>query len=190
MVGETAHADQPGTGASPIVNIVGERVALGSLRHALLPLYQHWLNDFGTLRTLAISPHPLTTEAEAAWYERTAVPGRGAAFTVYEVASWRPVGRADLQDIDERHRTAGIVLFIGELVARGQGYGRGRPSGAPRLPEGRLPRDRAAAAAPLDGGRLWDQLFLDCLATEFTSPVLGWVVVPDEPRGEERAQNR
>jgi hypothetical protein len=32
------------------------------------------------------------------------------------------------------------------------------------------------------GGRRWDEIFMDCLATEFTSPVLGRVFVPDEPR--------
>jgi hypothetical protein len=35
------------------------------------------------------------------------------------------------------------------------------------------------------GGRLWDEVYMDCLASEFASPVLGRVFVPDEPRGEE-----
>jgi diamine N-acetyltransferase len=32
------------------------------------------------------------------------------------------------------------------------------------------------------GGRLWDVIYMDCLATEFTSPVLGRIFVPDQPR--------
>jgi hypothetical protein len=32
------------------------------------------------------------------------------------------------------------------------------------------------------GGRLWDIIYMDCLATEFTSPVLAKVFAPDEPR--------
>ena len=31
-------------------------------------------------------------------------------------------------------------------------------------------------------GRRWDVAYLDCLASEFTSPVLGKIFVPDEPR--------
>jgi hypothetical protein len=32
------------------------------------------------------------------------------------------------------------------------------------------------------GGRLWDTIYMDCLASEFTSPVLGKIFVPDEER--------
>ncbi|MBL8128813.1 MAG: GNAT family N-acetyltransferase [Chloroflexia bacterium] len=31
-------------------------------------------------------------------------------------------------------------------------------------------------------GRLWDEISMDCLATEFESPVLATIFVPDEPR--------
>jgi len=31
------------------------------------------------------------------------------------------------------------------------------------------------------GGRWWDEVYMDCLATEFASPVLGRVFVPDLP---------
>jgi RimJ/RimL family protein N-acetyltransferase len=31
-------------------------------------------------------------------------------------------------------------------------------------------------------GRRWDVIFMDCIASEFDSPVLGRVFVPDEPR--------
>jgi hypothetical protein len=32
------------------------------------------------------------------------------------------------------------------------------------------------------GGRRWDTTYMDCLTSEFTSPVLGRVFSPDEPR--------
>ena len=32
------------------------------------------------------------------------------------------------------------------------------------------------------GGRLWDTIYMDCLASEFTSPVLSQILVPDRPR--------
>ena len=31
-------------------------------------------------------------------------------------------------------------------------------------------------------GRLWDQVYMDCLASEFASPVLARLFVPDEPK--------
>ena len=37
----------------PIVNIVGEKVALGPLRRDLLPLYHKWSNDFEGMECLA-----------------------------------------------------------------------------------------------------------------------------------------
>ena len=42
----------------PILNVVGELVALGPLRRDLLPLYQRWINDLGTMRTLGVPPLP------------------------------------------------------------------------------------------------------------------------------------
>lgn len=30
------------------------------------------------------------------------------------------------------------------------------------------------------GGELWDEIYMDCLATEFTSPVLSRVFVPEQ----------
>ncbi len=37
------------TARRPIVNIVGERVALGPLHRGLLPLIERWDNDFRTV---------------------------------------------------------------------------------------------------------------------------------------------
>ena len=32
------------------------------------------------------------------------------------------------------------------------------------------------------GGRLWDEISMECLASEFVSPVLGKILIPDQPR--------
>jgi len=32
------------------------------------------------------------------------------------------------------------------------------------------------------GGRLWDDIYMECLATEFSSPALAHILVPDQPR--------
>jgi hypothetical protein len=48
----------------PILNLEGDLVALGPLRRDLLPLYQRWINDLGTMRTLGLAPLPITSEKE------------------------------------------------------------------------------------------------------------------------------
>lgn len=193
---------------SPIVNIAGERVALGPLRRDLLPLYQRWINDFGTLRTLATPPHPLTMEGETAWYERAAMPDASTVhFTIYEAASWRPVGILHLREINHRNRTAAFGLMIGDPASRGKGYG---------TEATRLMLDYAFTALGLHsvmltcyafnqagqrayvkagfrefgrrrechlmGGKLWDEIYMECLASEFESPILARIFAPDQSR--------
>jgi hypothetical protein len=51
----------------PILNVADELVALGPLRRDLLPLYQRWINDLGTM---GLSPLLTTSEKEQDWYDR------------------------------------------------------------------------------------------------------------------------
>ncbi|HEX5505116.1 MAG TPA: GNAT family protein [Thermomicrobiales bacterium] len=192
----------------PVVNIEGDLVALGPLRRDLLPLYHRWINDFGTLRTLGVPPRPMTLEQEQQWFERQATVEGEHVFTIYERATWRPIGNTGLHAVDYRNRSAGFGIMIGEPDARGKGYG----TEAARLMldfaftalglhnvmltvyEFNLAGQRAYTKAgfrecgrrrqcQLMGGKLWDVLSMECLASEFVSPVLGRVFVPDEPRG-------
>ena len=56
-------AEHPAGNEPPVVNILGERVALGPHRRELLPTYQHWISDFAALRPLgARPPEPTTME--------------------------------------------------------------------------------------------------------------------------------
>src|ERR671936_504300 len=145
----------------PIINITGDRVALGPLRRDLLPLYQRWINDFSTLRTLGLPPTAMTLEQETAWYDAQATSERSVTFTVYERATDRPIGSTGLHEIDYRNRKATFGIMIGEADCRGKGYG--------------------TETTRMMGGRLWDEVYMDCLATDFTSTVLGRIFVPDQP---------
>jgi RimJ/RimL family protein N-acetyltransferase len=191
----------------PIVNIVGESVALGPHQRDLLPTYQRWINDFGTLRTVgAVPPGPTTMEQETAWYDGHLASGE-VRFTIYERATWRPVGTTALHGIDHRNRTAVFGIMIGEIGSRGKGYGTeatrlmldyaftalGLHSVMLTVAEYNLAGRRAYEKAGFRvfgrrrhcrwlSGRLWDDVYMDCLATEFTSPVLARVFAPDEPR--------
>ena len=192
----------------PIVNMLGERVALGPLRRDLLPTYHRWLNDYLS-QALGGFPEPVqpwTIERRTAWYEgATSRPG-AAWYTVYEVAGWRPVGHCNLRDFDFQHGTAELGLTIGEAARRGQGLG---------TEASRLLLDYAFTALGLRnvwldvfefnvaayrayvkagfreigrrrgchhmGGRWWDLILMDAIAAEFTSPVLRQVL-PIEDR--------
>lgn len=191
----------------PVINVLGELVALGPQREDLLPVYQRWLNDFAVMRTRGRPPGPVTLEAQRSEYERLAVSETQRFFTVYEREGWQPIGDAGLHGIDYRHRTAFFAITIGEVTYRGRGYG---------TETTRLVLDYAFTALGLNSvrlevneynlaglgayrkagfrevgrwrqchwmaGRFWDTICMDCLASEFTSPVLGRVFVPDAAR--------
>lgn len=191
----------------PVLNVVGDLVALGPLRRDLLPLYRRWINDFGTLRTLATPPRSITIEQEQEWYEQAAKSESEAHFTIYERANLRPIGNTSLLGIDYRNRIAAFGIFIGEPDCRGKGYGTettrlmldyaftalGLHNLMLTVYEFNLAGKRAYEKASFKefgrrrqcrwmGGRLWDEIHMDCLATEFESPVLGEVFKPDRPR--------
>jgi diamine N-acetyltransferase len=192
---------------SSILNIVGEAVALGPLHPDHLPLYHRWLNDFALIRTLSRAPAPMTIQQTEAWLSRHSKGEHLVAFTVYDVSTHRPIGNVALIDVDERQRSAMFAILIGDADNRGRGYG----TEATRLMldyaftalglhsvwlvvveynvAGRKAYRKAGfrevgrrREAIWMGGRYWDEITMDCLSTEFTSPVLATVFVPDEAR--------
>ena len=191
----------------PVVNILGEKVALGPHRRDLLPTYQRWINDFGTLRTLGMPPRPMTLEQEQAWYESTGQDQHSIGFTIYVREGWQPIGTAGLHAINYRHQSAEFGILIGEAAERGKGYGTetarlmldyaftalGLHSVSLLTDEFNLAGQRAYEKAGfrvcgrqrqcrLVGGKWWDTIRMDCLAGEFISPVLERVFAPDVPR--------
>jgi RimJ/RimL family protein N-acetyltransferase len=192
-----------------IINFEGELVGLGPIRRELLPFYQRWINDFETAKNLALPPGPMTAEAEEAWFNGAAT-GSVAYFTIYERSTWRPIGNADLRDIDHRNRSAGFGILIGEASCRGKGYGTettrlildyaftalGLHNVLLSVYEYNLAGRRAYEKAGFKeigrrrqcramGGRLWDEIYMDCIATEFESPVLSKVFTADQKRAAE-----
>jgi len=179
----------------PIVNIVGEKVALGPLHRALLSLDHRWTSDFATLRMQGMTPMPYTMEWITRRYESGAADGAIILFAIYERATLRPIGVTNLQNVDARNGTAEFVIFIGEPTARGKGYG---------TETARLMLDYAFTTLGLRnvmltvyaynpaaicaytkagfkecgrrresvwmGGRLWDTVYMECLASTFARP--------------------
>jgi len=187
--------DQPPT-EQPVLNIVGKNIALGPLRHDLIPLYMKWINDFEVVRGLSILP-PLTWESEEAWYESASRSRTSASFTVYERPILRPLGNCGLFGIDHKNRTAELGIMLGEKDCWGKGYGTEAVSlvldyGFTGLGLHNIMltvfsfNERAVRAynkagfhligrrrqAWRLGGQAYDVIYMDYLASEFESPVL------------------
>ncbi len=197
---------EPSCEVHPPINIEGNLVALGPLRRDLIPTYHRWHNDVATTRTFALR-QPTTLEQEEASYAALTTDAASVFFTVYDRASWHAVGTTYLTYIDHRHRCAEFGVLIGETAQRGRGYGTetarlvldyaftalGLHSVMLTAYEYNLAGRRAYEKAGFRevgrrrqshwmDGRYWDVICMDCLASEFTSPVLGRVFAPDVPR--------
>jgi RimJ/RimL family protein N-acetyltransferase len=195
---------------SPILNLTGDKVALGPLRRDLLPLYQRWNNDFASIWLAGMKLQPQTLEAAEAWYDRLSQRENEVWFTLYERATLRPLGLTILLGIDRRHHTASFAIGIGEEEDRGKGYGTAATIltldygfTALGLHNIRLsvhacnerairaytragfrPIGRRREAVRL-GGQVYDSLQMDCLATEFDRPALRRLLEPaSESEGE------
>lgn len=193
--------------APPIVNISGEKVVLGPLSKDVLPSITRWINDFHALRTLGVAqPAPSTFEEEEEWYASATRKGSGITFLIRERSSHLPVGTTSLHAVDYRNRATTFGILIGEHTARGQGYGTetaalmldyafnalGLHSVGLSVAEYNLAGRRAYEKAGFKecgrfrqrlwlGGKMWDQIHMDCLAPEFESPVLAAIFSPDAP---------
>jgi RimJ/RimL family protein N-acetyltransferase len=188
-------------------SITGERVALAPIEAETVPLFYRWFNDMELLRTAGIGDGPWTMERVEAWCKRFNGNEGEAWFMVFERESDRPIGFAGLRDIDERHGTAEYAISIGEASARGKGFGteatrlmldyafvaRGLHSvlldAAEYNPAGIRAYEKAGfreigrrRESDVMGGKRWDTVYMQALASEFDSPVLGRIFVPDQPR--------
>jgi diamine N-acetyltransferase len=115
--------DVDNSAGHPILNVEGELVGLGPLRRDLLPVYQRWINNLRTMRTLDLPPYPVTMEKEQDWYDRQSRAESDVPFTIYERETLRPIGNTGLHEIDYRNRTASFGIIIGEPECRDKGYG-------------------------------------------------------------------
>ena len=185
----------------PLINFHGQKIALGPHNHELLALYLRWINDFDVSQTLAIGLRPMTREAEEAWYESISKTDKNIVFTIYEIPALRPIGTTGLHAIDYAHGTAEFGIMIGEKDCWGKGYGteaatlmldygftglglhniwlsvfahnEGGIKAYKRAGFREIGRRREARKI---GGKFMDVIYMDCLATDFQSPVLRQII--------------
>jgi RimJ/RimL family protein N-acetyltransferase len=195
--------------ARPLLNIVGDRVALGPLGVEHAEALCRWQNDYAVMRNWEYLPGPRTVEGVRHRFE----PGQfyadpaNVVFAVYETGGWDLVGLAGLFHVDHVNRIAEYFVMIGDAAHRGKGYGTeatrlvldhaftalGLASVMLRVFAYNLAGIRAYEKAGFQrvgirrkskfmGGRMWDTLVMDAVAEDFDSPVLGQVLAPDPPR--------
>lgn len=191
----------------PIFTIEGEKIALGPLSRTMIPLIARWLGDFAVQRTFGGMPRAVTIEEATTIYDRWTVSKDAYWFAIYERSSGRPIGHTDLFEIDWRSRTCTFGILIGEADARGKGYGTETASlildyaftalgfhsvtlmtdafnlaGQAAYKKAGFKEFGRRRQCSLRNGKLHDIVYMDCLASEFTSPVLSKIFAPDTPR--------
>jgi len=121
--------------------------------------------------------------------------------------AWLPIGTTALNGIDPRNRTAEFGIMIGAAGARGRGYGTETArlmldyaftalglysvmlrvhaynlAGAAAYRRAGFREFGRRREAHRMGGHFWDTIYMECLASEFTSPYLAPIFAPDTPR--------
>lgn len=190
-----------------MTNIRGDKVALGPLEKHLLPEYRRWINDFATTRTLDAPPRPMTAEQEERWYETNADSESSIVFTIYALPELLPVGSTGLHKVDYRNRGASFGIVVGEADYRGRGLGTEttilmldyaftalglhnvtlsvyefNQAGLKAYEKAGFKEIGRRRECRYMGGKWWDEVYMDALSTEFESPALAKILLPDEER--------
>ena len=179
----------------PVVTIFGERVALGPLRPELYPLHTRWVNDTEVGWNVFGLPQTRTLQQESEWLDAELQDPHSLYFLIYAQDRWRPIGVTSLTAIDFRRGTATFRMLIGDPADRGKGFGTevarlmlehafnvlglhnvmlnvfGFNAAGQRayVKAGFRELGRRRECVPRDG-KLWDEIYMECLSTEFTSP--------------------
>ncbi|HEU5374434.1 MAG TPA: GNAT family protein [Ktedonobacteraceae bacterium] len=192
-------------GDRPVLNFSGEKVALGPVQKSMIPDFFKWENDFAVTLMSGDSFRPVSQELIEMHFERRHKDDnpRHVEFAIYERASMRLIGNVHLRDIDKDRRTARYGIMIGEKDCWGKGYGtevtilmldyaftilglhnillstyayneravRAYTRAGFRV----MGRQREATRL---GNQVYDIIFMDCLASEFRSPLKRIIDLP------------
>lgn len=192
---------------APIITIQGERVGLGPVDRSMLPDFQRWINQLDVQLRLGMDfPGPFTIEEQERWFESVTTATTFRSFAIRDTATMNVVGSTSIQGINWRNGSAVFGIMIGDPDARGRGLGTetaslmldyaftvlGLHSVSLTVAEFNIAGRRAYEKAGfrevgrlrqhwLAAGRRWDQISMDCLASEFVSPLLATQLNPATP---------
>ncbi len=188
---------EPERSEPTVLNLIGERVALGPLHDGLLPRLVRWANDFLTVDLGGDDPRPRSPQEVAAFWGPLLKGERSdwIGFAIYELPDLLPVGITNVRDFSGPNRTAEFGITIGEVDRRGHGLGTEATRlvldyaftvlGVHNVWLDTLASNEAALRAYARAGfkeigrrreahrrgdRVEDVVLMDCLATEFAPP--------------------
>ena len=110
----------------PVPLIASGPIYLRAGERSDIPLFQRWMNDARTTRTI-LSVNPVSEVMEERWFEQM-VEGHGRDrwfFVICRIEDNRPVGTIDLRGVDLRNGSASLGIVIGDPADTRQGYGSG-----------------------------------------------------------------
>jgi RimJ/RimL family protein N-acetyltransferase len=115
--------DQPPP-AHPVPILRTERIYLRPAERADLPMFIRWLSDAETQHYLALRA-PFSLAMEGKWFEQVVEKqGRDQYhFVICMLPDGRPIGAADLREIDIENGRAAFGIAIGQKDEWGHGYG-------------------------------------------------------------------
>lgn len=193
--GKADVTDKPST--TPVVNITGNLTVLGPFDESMVEALHRWYNDFAVAVLNGSVPHPQTSEVSRSEVAHFSTDDQTRyAFAIYERTAMRLIGFVDLRNINYRQRTAELGIMIGEPNCWGKGFGtetlylvldyafsvlglhnimlslagyNERALRAYRRVGFReIGRRREICSI---GNKFTDAVFMDCLSTEFHSPL-------------------
>jgi diamine N-acetyltransferase len=110
--------------SQPILNIVGDKVALGPLSRERMEVVDlTWANDFDVTSMHGQPPGPVTAEMVAAKYERIMRAEDELWFLLYERSTLQPIGTTHFGQMRRVYETAEFNISIGVKGCWGKGYG-------------------------------------------------------------------
>jgi RimJ/RimL family protein N-acetyltransferase len=107
--------------------LVGDKVYLTTLDQTNAETARAWINDPEVNRYLLTGNIPVSSIAEAAYYEaaeRRFAERSGFTFEIHVTGSDLYIGNCGLDGVDLVHRHAEVGIMIGDVTQQNHGYGR------------------------------------------------------------------
>lgn len=101
----------------------GERVSLRPIEARDLPALRRWHADPEVMRFWGDSAPMVAPDAFEADLRGRLATFETAGYFLIENERGEPIGRAEFERLDPDHRSAEVMILIGEVAAQGQGYG-------------------------------------------------------------------
>ena len=105
------------------MNIKGKRIVLRALEAHDMPLLRHWYNDSEIVAGLGDVHFPTSSKQQEEWFAHIQHDDRTVRLGVTD-ESGRCIGLTGFWNIHWRDRRAEHAVLIGDVAARGKGYGK------------------------------------------------------------------